>query len=659
MKIERLKLKNFKGIRDLEISPRGASMTIYGDNATGKTTIADAICYLLFDKDSHGQKGFAIKTIVDGKEVTGLEHTVEGDFSTADGEISLSKTFVEVWTQKRGQATKEFTGHRTDYTVDGVPVQQKEYQARVAKIADPELFRLLTQPDYFPEQLPWQKRRSILLEVCGEVSDQDVIASSDELRPLGEIIAGRKMDDHKKVVAASMKKINDELKQIPVRIDELARQTIGDDNNIDLAANQEQERKAALAIDRLKAQIAQADAGSEAAALKKELAEAEAAVLDIENQHRRDVNEIAAEKERELSAAKIAFFTADTQLSNAKLEAELLAKNVPVDTRPEILADIEKLRAEWYEADAMAYRPEEKVCPTCGQDVPEADDAEERFSRRRAERLAGIDARGEELKVKLVVAGDVFAASTQDRLDMIDNVEKRVAELKETATEAANSRDILAKEIEAIRARPVTGREDHKDAVALVTVIKVRLGSVQAGDTSGEQAAHNQELERLTDLLVKVRQRIGVAEARDRNSARIEELKAEEKRLAGEYERLAGELYLMEQFTRAKVDMLEERINSSFALARFRLFEEQINGGLAECCEVTYNGVPYSSGLNNGARVNVGLDIIRTLSRHYGVSMPVIIDNAESVTDLLPTGGQEIRLVVSAADTSLRIVGEA
>jgi hypothetical protein len=100
--------------------------------------------------------------------------------------------------------------------------------------------------------------------------------------------------------------------------------------------------------------------------------------------------------------------------------------------------------------------------------------------------------------------------------------------------------------------------------------------------------------------------------------------------------------------------MLEGKINSKFHMARFKLFEVQVNGALAECCETTFNGVPYSN-LNNGARLNIGLDIINTLAEHYGFSPPVWLDNAESVTDILPTKGQQIRLIVSAADKKLRV----
>lgn len=140
-----------------------------------------------------------------------------------------------------------------------------------------------------------------------------------------------------------------------------------------------------------------------------------------------------------------------------------------------------------------------------------------------------------------------------------------------------------------------------------------------------------------------------------RGQQRVAELEQQERSFTGEYERLQHELFLCEEFTRTKVNLLDAKINSKFKLARFRLFEEQVNGGLKEVCDTLYKGVPYEGGLNNAARINVGLDIINTLSKHYRVSAPIFVDNAEAVTKLISTDAQVIRLVVSEADKKLRI----
>ena len=190
MKILNLTLRNFKGIRHFNLDTQGKDANIYGDNATGKTTLADAFMWLLFDKDSSNRKDFQIKTLKpNGEPEHGLEHAVEAILQLSNGsQLALKKVYYDKWTKKRGSATAEFTRHTTDYFIDGVPVQKKEYDAKIAEIADENIFRLLTDPRYFNEILHWPDRRKLLLEVCGDVSDAEVIASNKDLSGLSEIL---------------------------------------------------------------------------------------------------------------------------------------------------------------------------------------------------------------------------------------------------------------------------------------------------------------------------------------------------------------------------------------------------------------------------------------------------------------------------------------
>ena len=112
---------------------------------------------------------------------------------------------------------------------------------------------------------------------------------------------------------------------------------------------------------------------------------------------------------------------------------------------------------------------------------------------------------------------------------------------------------------------------------------------------------------------------------------------------------------MCEEFTRYRVQAITESVNSKFRLTRWRLFTEQVNGGLADCCEpMDMNGSTFE-GTNNAMQINIGMDIIDTLSAHFGRRVPLFVDNAESVTHLQPIGSQVVRLVVSEQDKELRI----
>ncbi|MNC37535.1 hypothetical protein D3C75_861030 [compost metagenome] len=175
--------------------------------------------------------------------------------------------------------------------------------------------------------------------------------------------------------------------------------------------------------------------------------------------------------------------------------------------------------------------------------------------------------------------------------------------------------------------------------------------------TSGEDAAAiaRSEIRQQRAEIEEMERDLAKFDGVRRSQLRVTELENQERELAAEYERLQHELFLCEEFTKTKVSMLDAKINSKFKLARFRLFEDQINGGIKEVCDTLYKGVPYDGGLNNAARINVGLDIINTLGEHYGFSAPIFVDNAEAVTKLISTDAQVIRLVVSEADKKLRI----
>jgi DNA repair exonuclease SbcCD ATPase subunit len=220
LKLLSLKLRNFKGVRSYEFQPNGENVTVKGKNGTGKSTLFDAMLWVLFGKDSQGKKDFEIKTLdKNNKPIPGLEHEVEAVFEINGQPLKLRKNFYEVWTQKRGSVKKEFSGHTTDHFVDDVAVPQKEYLARIDEIAKEDVFKLLTNPAHFAS-LDWKVRRKMLLDFCGDISNDDVIASDSKFSKLQEIIGTHKPEEYKSIAKSRQTAINGTLEKIPDRIDE-------------------------------------------------------------------------------------------------------------------------------------------------------------------------------------------------------------------------------------------------------------------------------------------------------------------------------------------------------------------------------------------------------------------------------------------------------
>ena len=634
MKLIDCKLSNFMGIADFYMRPGGKDVIILGTNGAGKTTVATALSWLLFGKDSKGGTKFEIKTTgADGQPLHNLEHTVLATFEDGTGkQIVLGKVYKETWATKRGSKTAEFTGHTTEYLIDGVPVQAKEYQQKVAeRLATEDLFRLLTSPSYFSEDLPWQQRRALLLSVCGNITDADVIAENEELAPLAAIT--RPLDDEKKVIKATMTKINESLKSIPARIDELFRQQA---EEIDLAAEKKSLAKMTAEKARLEADKIRIESGGKDHAAIEAVAEEIAALREA----------FRAEK-----CGKI--LDLNNRLTGLRDQGRMLldqANNfpVPVDHEAriiELVSQMEAKRQQWHTVNEALYTI--GACPTCGQDMPEEEGAEGAFNQRKAEQLTQINNAGEELKKAWEAAGEAKVAS-----------EKAVAEQEERRIETRGKLDLVRAEIrevedEIISLNGVTIETSVSAGELQVLLDKRAALDLPAGDTTDVTAQIGVTAERIATI----QGRIAAADLAAKNKIRMAELDTEEKRLGAEYEAQSQMLYLIEQFTRAKVKMLEGQVAAKFPVPglSFKLFQEQINSGISDCCEVLYNGIAYGSNLNNGARVTIGMEIIKVLAEHYNFRPMVVVDNSESVVALPKMDCQVIRLVVSPDHQTLTV----
>jgi len=630
MKLLKLTLKNFKGIRDFSLEANGKNVNCYGDNATGKTTIFDAFLWLLFDKDSKNRKDFELKTLDENNSpIHNLNHEVEGIFEVNGKQIILKKVFAEKWTKKRGSATEEFTGHSTDYFVNGVPVKKNEYETKIAEIANEEIFKLLTNPTYFNEHLHWQERRRILLEICGDITDDEVIASDPSLSSLPEILNGRKLEDHRKVIASNRTEINKELEKIPVRIDETHRSLPDITSTID--SNKAQELK--KSIQEKQQELARIESGGELAEKKKQYREVEAEIMRLQTEYKK---EIEAQVEAKLKEIK--------SLQDESFELQQKTKVTESSQIEALEKSIEQLRQKWFEIDSQEFT-DSGICPTCKQPLPpeQIEETKTSFNFVKAEKLEQITAEGKEKMALLEKEKSAFN-------ERVKQAEKAKEELKKIEDEIG----VLKNGIDNLRASTINTLE-YATLTKDKRELEQAISDLESGTVETKEKIQ-QEIQALQSELDEIERARARKEQYDLGMKRIQELKEQEKELAKAFEKLESEMYLTEQFIRTKVNMLESKINSRFKLARFKLFEQQINGGLSEVCEALFNGVPYSGGLNNAARINVGLDIINTLSEHYGFTAPIFIDNAEAVTQLIDTRGQQIRLIVSEQDKALRIV---
>jgi len=669
-KIISLKLTNFQGISSQNIDFGGLNTSIYGRNGTGKSTIANAIAWLLYDKPANGAANYSPKTYGDNGHIHNLDHTAEMVIELDGGTVlTLKRVYHEVYHKKRGTNNEEFDGHTTDHFVDGVPITEKEYKNRVVEICPPDMAKVLTQPWYFAEALSKDARRSTLLEVCGNITDKDVIDATPQIADLSEIL--RKpgtsgdlytVDDYRKIAAARKAEINRELQAIPARIDEATLaipQVVLPAADID---RQITEKAAEIAEANKKlAEIKTPASNDEAdAAIRTEIANIEAQMAEGRAKH--------AEKENATQTAYNAQIN-DVHTRVGALKLDGLEKKHEADDKRRVLAgmrgDLEatkthraQLLKKHNEVSAQVWDSANETCPTCNRKLPEKDieKMREEFNTKRSGRLEELTAEGRK------VGKDAIAAKEA----AIAEIQKNIAELDVAAAELEAKAAATRSELDRIKTPRKTDYSETDEYKALLAKLgKARLDrntltakvNVEASAAIDAQEA---VIKKLTDELEAIQQVKANTEQSAKLQDRINELSKQEKRLSEDYERTERGLYLCEVFVRAKVSMLTDSINKKFTRVRFRLFKEQNNGGLTDDCEVLVPGqggafVPWGEGANTGAKINAGLEIIKVLSQHYRTSLPIVCDNAEAVSDWTDVDAQLIRLVVTTTDDKLRV----
>ena len=645
MKLISLDIDHFKGIRALHLTPNGHDMTIYGDNATGKTTVMDAWCWLLTGKDSAGRTTFDIKplapdgSVADHGVQTRVIATIEHDGQTH----TIAKGYAEKWVRKAGSAAEVMDGHETTCVIDGLPVKIGEFAARLHEMIPDDTLRILSSPMYFCQGLSWQARRKILFAICGEVSDADLAGASPEYADIMDGVRQHGLDRYRKMLASKRAELNAALKDLPIRIDEAARNLTdtGDDTAegvmAELGTLRDQDHE-------LTRRLAQSDQDNTADAERclqtadMQLAGLAAEQDHYDREHRRDLR---ADLEDQLR---------DADRSIANIDADLQAAE---DARDQVSASLERtrkrlddLRNTW----DLIHDQQPAVdanCPTCGQPLPsdQMTQAIEAYNMDKARRLADITAEGEQT-ARTVADLEARVART------VATIERLGSESEQAHQRRGEIKAQLDAVPEAIATMPGYA-ERHAELMAAKEAAQAQLDAARRGVRSANAEAIAEQ-RTVRDSIRDLTRRLADLDANANTRARIAELHEDHRRTGQELERVDRQVYLCDQLTRAKVDLIEDRVNGMFRLARWKLFDQRINGGLVDTCEATYNGVPYGN-LNRAAQINAGIDIINTLSRHYGLTAPVFVDNAEAVTDLEPAEGQVIRLVVSEADKALRI----
>mgnify|MGYP001237768192 CR=1 FL=1 len=642
-----LEIKNFKGIKEQLVNFADVTQ-IQGGNGTGKTTVFDTFCWLMFGKDSHDKKTFEIQTLDESNKIIHhLEHSVTGILEIDGVQKTFKRTLKEKWQKKRGSAEQELNGCSTDYEIDEIPVKQKEYLEKINEILEESSFKLLTNPLYFPN-MEWKKQREILLDIIGDLDEKSVINYNSKLKPLMTLLEGTNIDDFNKRTAASIKKLKDKVKDIPARIDE-------NNNSIcteDFTELEKQKATLQNDINVIDEQIADTSKANEGKlVLQEELFTLKDKLSVLRNEALRNANKPLKELEDKINVVKseiqeINFKIKSAEhkrdrVSGANLETEKEIKKL-VGKREEMLKEYHKVDGE-----VFIFNESETVCKCCARpfDMDKIEEIKEtariKFEENKKHNLDAIIKGGSHFKPSIAKYETMLCTNKEDVEKLTNEViylESKEFELNQNLEELESQKQKLD------CAEPII--EGEKELLSKIETIQGRISNFKSNDNSlllSEKRTLQEQLSNTDRILGKQQTNAAL-------KIRMSELSQEEKDLNIQIAALEGQQFLGEEFIRTKVELLESTINKKFkGEVSFKLFNNLINGGLEETCQALINGVPFSDA-NTASKMNAGISILNTLCDYYKTNAPVFIDNSESINEIKDTNSQLILLKVTLSD---------
>lgn len=658
IKILRLKMLNFKGVRGERTIEFNDTVTlILGANRTGKTTIADAVQWVLFGKNSEGDTTFGIKTRDEnGVVIPEIDHEVTLTL-TADGrEIELKRCWAEKWSKPKKQDEKVLTGHSASYFIDGNKYTETDYIAYIESLCSESLFRAITNPEYFPKLTP-DKQRALLTKMVGEVSEESVADGNESFTSMLQEMNGQKLEEYNKQLSYKKTKIKEELERIPVRISEQESEITKLTPEFVNWGKVELDIKATdAAIERIIEEIADhsktVDSDYDAKAQERTAINSlRADVQDIEFKAQRAFATANQEKERAVNGAKheLNSITDEIKSLNAR-------KGMAETTLVQIEEKKKDFRKRWNDTDALEFTVDESefICPTCKRRFDDADvqkiieKMRSAFNTNKASTLEKLQTEADSIKKQTAET----EATIKSYTDKITELEAKIPAAKEALDKAQSITvqtvdEQLSQNVKytSLKAEIIKRTEDLNKPVEPTDEEK------QAEEIARNLNSDRLKLQSKRDELKK---QLDVRETIAKKRERIAELQEEEKTLNIQLSELESKEEIAKEFTKAIITELESKVNALFTNVRFTMFEHKLNGALKPTCECSVGGVPYSD-LNNADKINAGIDIINAICSYNNVYAPCFIDNAESINDVLPMKSQAIHLIVSR-DKQLTVI---
>lgn len=582
---------------------------IMAKNGKGKSTIATAYLWCLFNCDYELKDNPVVRREIDGKSVDDMDTSVELTLDIDGKEITMKKV------QKRTYS-KDGSSYKDDnkYFVNDVPKTLKDFNAYLD--VDMNVFKMCSNVNAFLNQKP-AEMREYLFDLVGDVTDFDIASQKAELAELVPLLNKYTVEELSAMNKATKTKITKDLPILDGQIKEKER---------DIQLKQAIEvSDLELQKNSLKVQIADCVAKqTDNNKLMAEYDKASSDVLDLKFKQGdllRKANEenVKARREIEDKIAGKKFLLRQTEKTVDDCERQIdISKHHSVALNE----SIESYRSQYRQTQELIFNENSLVCSYCGQEYTQdrKEQIKAEFESKKATEIKKITELGNKAKAELDIEKETIESLEKELVEHRKSLEM----LNTAITELEKQLAELPQEID------VTSSEEYKTLEQQITEKEQAMH--KANDISAIKAELKAQETALRQQLAECESQIAKADTAA-DEERLEELR--QTRIDSEQNKANAEkiLDLLDELDKAKNEALTEAVNSHFGLVKWQLFEYAKNGNYKSCCIPTVDGKSILTTMSNkGNRILGRVDICNSIQKISGISAPIILDDSESLS---------------------------
>jgi DNA repair exonuclease SbcCD ATPase subunit len=582
---------------------------IMAKNGKGKSTIATAYLWCLFNCDYELKDNPVVRREIDGKSVDDMDTSVELTLDVDGKEITMKKV------QKRTYS-KDGSSYKDDnkYFINDVPKTLKDFNAYLD--VDMNVFKMCSNVNAFLNQKP-AEMREYLFGLVGDVTDLDIASQEAELAELVPLLNKYTVEELSAMNKATKTKITKDLPILDGQIKEKERdiqlkQAI-EVSDLELQKNSLKEQIAdcvAKQTDNDKLMAEYDNASANILSLKFELDDIRRKANEENIKARRDIENKISDKQ---------FLVRQTEKTITDTEKNIEYQQNAIDS---INRNLQNIRDKWKAENERKFDETSLICSYCGQEYPE--DKKEQLR-------ADFDShKAEELKI-ITSNGNLFKDKLDKNKKILKDLQKELPQHKESLEMLNTAIADLEKQLSELPQEiDVTDTEEYKALEQQITEKEQAMH--KANDISAVKAELKAQETALRQQLAECESQIAKSDTAA-DEQRLEELK--QTRIDSEQNKTNAEkiLDLLDELDKVKNEALTEAVNSHFGLAKWQLFTYTKSGGYKSCCIPTVDGKSILTTMSNkGNRILGRVDICNSIQKISGISVPIILDDSESLS---------------------------